>query len=222
MIKSQNGIVALRAPVALFAAAFVLSGCLGPTYGTDRTAGEQLVDDLSEIVSLRGERPEPIDYTPRPGLVKPADTATLPEPQQNIADASGEWPESPEERLARIRQEADEGTIRPGLAKKAGLSEQPKFPGTGAGESLRDRGDTPTEVAKSRTLIKQQQHEEVTVAAAAPARRTYLTDPPVEYRQPADTAAYGDLGETESAKERARKKAAADPKSGWRRLVPWL
>lgn len=203
MIKSQNGIVALRAPVALFAAAFVLSGCLGPTYGTDRTAGEQLVEDLSEIVSLRGEKPKRIDYTPRPGLVKPADTATLPEPQQNIADASNEWPESPEERLARIRREADEGTVRPGLVKKAGISQQSKFPGT-------------------HTLIKQPTQDEVEVAAAAPTRRTYLTDPPVEYRQPAGTAAYGELGETESAKERARKKASADAKTGWRRLVPWL
>jgi hypothetical protein len=33
---------------ALIAATLVLSGCLGPTYGTDKTATEQLVDDLGK------------------------------------------------------------------------------------------------------------------------------------------------------------------------------
>ena len=52
--------------------------------------------------------------------------------------------------------------------------------------------------------------------------RTYLTDPPTEYRRPAETAAYGDLGETEATKERRRKKANSDGKGGLRRFLPWL
>ena len=53
-------------------------------------------------------------------------------------------------------------------------------------------------------------------------QRVYLTDPPTEYRQPAETAQYGDLGETEATKERRRKKASSDGKRSWRSLVPWL
>ena len=37
-----------------------LSGCMGsPTYGTDKTANEQLVDDLSSMLFVRAEEQEP-------------------------------------------------------------------------------------------------------------------------------------------------------------------
>ncbi len=54
-------------------------------------------------------------------------------------------------------------------------------------------------------------------------RRT-LTEPPLDYRQPAATAAADDLGEDEFKKER-RLKAEARKASGdksWRDYVPWL
>ncbi|QKV20651.1 hypothetical protein HTY61_12485 [Oricola thermophila] len=174
---------------ALGASAFVLAGCLGPTYGTDKPAMEQLFDDLSGSLALGKKERVAIDYKPRPDLVKPADTSTLPEPQQNIAEASPEWPESPEERLARIKAEVDEGRYLPNLAET-------------------DDPDNPL------------QRNARPVASAG--QRVYLTDPPSEYRKPAETAPYGDLGPTESAKERARKKASAEPKTGLRRLFPWL
>lgn len=175
--------------LSLGASAIALSGCLGPTYGTEKPAMEQLFDDVSGSLSLAKKEKKVIDYKPRPGLVKPADTTTLPPPQQNIAEASGEWPESPEERLARIKGEVDEGRYIPGLANT-------------------NDPDKPLQ-ANARPV-------------AAPGQRVYLTDPPSEYRQPADTAPYGDLGPTEASKERARKKANAEPNTGWRRLFPWL
>ncbi len=53
-------------------------------------------------------------------------------------------------------------------------------------------------------------------------RRT-LTEPPLEYRVPAATAAADELGEDEYKKER-RLKREAKKKGGstWRDLVPWL
>ena len=39
---------------ALIAAGLTLSGCLGPTYGTDKTSTEQLMDDLGNIASFGG------------------------------------------------------------------------------------------------------------------------------------------------------------------------
>ena len=57
----------------LVASGLALSGCMSsPTYGTDKTASEQLVGDLSNMMSFSPPKKEHIDYKPRPALVKPA------------------------------------------------------------------------------------------------------------------------------------------------------
>ena len=51
-----------------------LSGCVGsPTYGTDKTAMEQLVDDVGSAVSIapREAANKGTKYNPRPDLVLP-------------------------------------------------------------------------------------------------------------------------------------------------------
>lgn len=174
------------------AGGLAVAGCFGPTYGTGVTVSDQLFDDLGNAISL-GDRtpPPPINYTPRPGLVTPADTATLPPPQENIVSASGElWPESPEELRARVRRQADEGRRDPDFivggeaAAAVGASEGPALTAAGAG------------------------------------RRVYLTDPPDQYRVPAGSAPYGDLGPTERAKQRAAARASGE-EQGWRRWLPF-
>lgn len=58
----------------------------------------------------------------------------------------------------------------------------------------------------------------------SPTRRQFLSEPPIKYRNPADTAPVNDIGIDEDKKERQRK-AAARKKSGktsWRDFVPWL
>lgn len=176
---------------ALCTGALALSGCFGPTYGTGKTSSAQLMEDLGSSLSLGARRgQEPINYTPRPGLVQPADTSVLPPPQENIADASDAWPESPEERRARVLRDVDAGQRDPNFitdpdqAAALGVSEGPGRISGGA-------------------------------------RRVYLTDPPTEYRQPAPTANVADLGPSEAAKERARKRAQGE-KTGLARLIPWL
>ena len=63
--------IALLAP--LMVSGLALSGCMGsPTYGTDKTASEQLVGDLSSALSFSPPKRDPIEYKPRPALVKPA------------------------------------------------------------------------------------------------------------------------------------------------------
>lgn len=176
----------------LVTVAAAVSGCFGPTYGTGKTAGAHLANDIGESLSLGKKNRTRIEYAPRPEIVQPADTTSLPAPQQKIAETSDEWPETPEQKRARILAEIEEGkrpenfVTSPDEAAALGASEGP-------GRS--------------------------TVAG----RRIYLTDPPVEYSQPAETAAYGDLGVKESAKERARKRASNRGEGGgWRRWVPWL
>lgn len=189
-MSKANRLARIGTVAAMAVSSFALAGCLGPTYGTDKPAMEQLFDDIGGAMSFGSKKNSAaIDYKPRPGLVQPTDTSTLPEPQQSIAEASPDWPESPEERLARIRKEADEGKY---VAKLA----------------TTDDPDKPLQSTAR--------------PAAGSGQRVYLTDPPAEYRQPAETAPYGDLGPTESVKERARKKANAEPKTGWRKMVPWL
>lgn len=170
--------------------ALALAGCFGPTYGTDKTAGAQLMEDLSSSLSLGGNRQAPISYTPRPGLVQPSDTSVLPQPQESIVEASNAWPESPEQRRARVLREIEDGQrdpnfiTNPDQAAAIGASEGPG----------RVRGGT---------------------------QRVFLTDPPSEYRQPAQTAAVDDLGDTEAAKERARARQQGE-RRGLGRFIPWL
>src|SRR5262245_37856493 len=106
MADKKQARLLLGAP--LVASGLMLAGCLGsPTYGTDKTATEQLADDVTGILAIAPKRREPIDYKPRPDLVKPASTGALPAPQAPVAVASNPaWPQSPEQRRAQIRAEA--------------------------------------------------------------------------------------------------------------------
>jgi hypothetical protein len=68
----------------------------------------QLADDLSSAFFFFLKHETPIDYKPRPELVKPApgQKEALPAPQDSIQTASSDWPESPEQRRARLRADA--------------------------------------------------------------------------------------------------------------------
>lgn len=202
-----------------------LSGCMGsPTYGTDKTAAEQLFSDLNNVASFAPNNKNKIDYKPRPALVKPAagEKEALPAPQEKIT-ASAEWPESPEQRRTRLREEAtanendpnyesgivndvqtDPVAVRKALAE-SGSEHPPRWqPGdSGAGAAARR-----TKIAKQLAESKQ----------GDPTTRKYLSEPPLTYRVPSDTAPQNDIGEDEVKKQRRLKKAA----SGKRGLFDWL
>lgn len=183
-----------------------LSGCTsGPTYGTDRSATEQLFSDLGSAVSLSNKREGPAPkYAPRPGLVTPAkgQPATLVAPQTALNDRKNNpnWAETPEEMRDRLKAEADANANNPNYRS-------PLLAGRG----------------QAGTLTEEQKWEEFRKAkaeanpAAALQRRRYLSDPPSEFRQPAATATADDLGEPEEKKaKRLRKQAQADgQKSNW-------
>lgn len=193
LMKFDRFLMRSIAAVTLAGSSVVLAGCVGPTYGTDKTATEQLFEDLGSSLAL-GKKPGPkIDYSPRPDLVKPANPGVLPAPQESVVEQQGAWPESPEQRRARVRAEIDEGKTDPNFIKGGASAAA----AVGASEGPARQGPPG-------------------------AQRTYLTDPPTEYRVPAATAEYGDVGESEAKKARRLKKASGDGKTGWRRLVPWL
>ncbi|MEM1376140.1 MAG: hypothetical protein AAGG69_02015 [Pseudomonadota bacterium] len=174
------------------AATASLGGCFGPTYGTGETQVDALMNDLGNSISLGDRRKqEPINFAPRPDIVKPSTTAALPAPQENIAKSSDAWPESPEELRARVLTDIENDRRDPNF-----VTSQSQAAALGASEGPNQR-------------------------ALGTGNRRFLTDPPAEYRIPAQTAATGELGTPEVVKER-QAKAARGEGGFWRRLVPWL
>lgn len=180
----------------------MLSGCMSsPTYGTDKTALEQLTDDLGSAVSIgsTNQKSKGVKYSPRPALVMPAaaEKEQLIAPQQSIAGKDNpQWVESPEETRQRLVAEADEN------------SNNPNYRSPLAGPN-----------GASNHLTAKQQQEAYREArklqqGAYIDQRRSLTDPPAQYRTVQDETALNDLGTPELKKEKQRKKEATVAKSG--------
>ncbi|MCG6113954.1 MAG: hypothetical protein MEQ84_02040 [Mesorhizobium sp.] len=191
--------------------ALALSGCLGPTYGTDTPATEQLFQDLSSAVAPTSERREPIAYQPRPELVRPASTTVLPTPQDSATRTSGNWPESPEQRLARLRSDG-------------AANEDNPFYRAPVQTTTTSLPDVPVDPDAWENMTPQQQRAEyerrASSRAGSPNTRRYLSEPPVDYRMPAESAPANELGEDEWRKERDIRRASGS--GGWRDWMPWL
>jgi hypothetical protein len=188
--------------IGLLGASFVLTGCMGPTYGTGKSAGEQLAEDVGNAVMLIPDNKEAknIRYQPRGGLVVPKDETALASPQQSVAGKDNpQWLENPEEMRQRLRDEADANS-----------------------NDVNYRSPLASQNATNRKLSTAEQ-----TAAYREARRLqmgtysdqrrYLSDPPLDYRRLPEEA-QADLGEPERVKERRRKKEAKAAKqsgSAW-------
>lgn len=166
------------------------AGCMGPTYGTDKTATEQLVTDLGDSIAIApSKKPEKIAYQPRGDLIKPTD-AKLVAPQQNLASKDNPgWLESPEQMRDRLRQEADDNVDNPNYRSPliVGVTE-------GKTKSVEQQA---TEYREARKIMEGREN-----------KRRFMSDPPLEYRKVDDPAKLTDLGESEAAKEKRRKKEA--------------
>ena len=115
-----RGRIPLMIGLSASCAAVLLAGCMSsPTYGTGKTANQQLMEDVTGILALGPQDKPDIRYTPRGELVRPPTTTVLPEPQQEVASAENPaWPESPEERRRRIEEgQANAEKIKQQLAE---------------------------------------------------------------------------------------------------------
>jgi len=225
MTERYKARLALLAP--LVASGLALSGCMGsPTYGTDKTAAEQLAGDLTGAVSFAPKRKDPIDYKPRPTLVKPApgQKDALPAPQESIETASAEWPESPEQRRARLRADATAHQNDPNY--QAEIVDDVQTDPASIKKAMADSGSShppawsPADSDKGRAAEIQRR-----LAASKqgdPNTRRYLSEPPLAYRVASDTAPQNELGEDEYKKERRLKKEAEGKKGGWFDWLPSL
>lgn len=172
-----------------------LTGCISsPTYGTNKTAAEHLVDDVGSVLDITPDtKNDKIAYQPNPKLVVPARKDQLAPPQQSLADSKNnpKWVESPEETRQRLREEADQqgnGYRSPLLGQTA--ANQTK--------SLAEQRQAYRDARK----IDQGIYSD---------KRRFLSDPPLDYRK-VDQAELTDLGTPEKVKERERKKEAAAAK----------
>jgi hypothetical protein len=184
-----------------------LSACTSaPTYGTGTRSDVQLVEDIAGIMTITPTPKDPIDYKPRPGVIAPASTAALPEPQEPITKMEGAFPETPEMRRKRLRDEATANAGNP-LYKSPIIN-------TGLGQ-VQTKALTPEEQ-------RQRFREGRAIQDGAYEGRRFLSDPPADLKVAADTAPVDDLGEPEKKKE-ARRKKAAQGGSTWslKNLWPW-
>lgn len=193
--------------IALVMAAIglLLSGCnAGTTYGTGVSHEKQTISDMYNILSFKRKAPT-IDYSARPDLIVPENTAALPEPVDSESTTSNpEWPETPEQRIARIRAQAGEIDPRTGdysleeqLRRKEGINIE-TYDAAGTfipGKTDRDGNMSlnPGLDEKARAKVMQRKAElDGKVDGTRVTQRRFLTEPPVEYRTPYSSAPAGE------------------------------
>lgn len=210
------GTMTMKYPVlvsGLIAATIGLSGCVGgTTYGTGVSQGQETLEGVFNMFSLGAKKKQKIDYSARADLVIPSDKNALREPVSAESSTSNpEWPESPEQKIARVRGDVVEADVRSGeipleemRRKKQGIKVS-----RGKRKSVNrhdgPEGDDTIEVMfsdQSRNIKKRKAE----LAYSTGPKRKFLTEPPETYRTPANTAAAGDLGIDEvKAREELKK-----------------
>lgn len=192
---------------ALLGACAILSGCIGgPTYGTDKSSGEQLMDDLGNAVMLKppNASDKKIAYQPRGGLVVPKDPNRLVEPQKSLASTEDnpQWVENPEDMRDRLKQEATENE------RKIGYN-----------SPLQSQNTTARNLSTDQQLEQYREARKLQQGLYSDKRR-YLSDPPLDYRKVPEEVA-NDLGEPEKKKEKRRKKEAEIANTGTKKWWPF-
>ncbi|MFD2236778.1 hypothetical protein [Aureimonas populi] len=196
----------LFAGLLLGTGALALAGCnTGPTYGTGVSQAGQLFSDVDGLFTLGSTNRQEIAYVPRPELVRPASIGALPPPQAPVSARNDpNWPQSPEairaQNLAAGESTRGEATLpanyNPSLGGPASQA-----PRRGSGLSRAEQDGSwlsPEELRAGGQRATQQRADN----QGSPTQRRYLSEPPVDYRQPSQTAPVGDPGLDEEVKQR--------------------
>lgn len=197
---------------ALLVSGTFLSGCIGgTTYGTGVTQEKQTLDDITQMLTFKKKR-KVIDYSARPDLVVPENKQLVEPVDVATTTSNPDWPESPEQRLARVRAEAEEAqstnakrvqfdqskkAVGSSFKKMDAANEAPEGQGVPNVSCDPDgvimRACTSTEISKA-----VQESRRIVSSSGVGTPRRYLTEPPTEYRTPVATAPIGDQGYTEA------------------------
>lgn len=217
-------------PLSLVVASAILAGCsTGTTYGTGTTHEEATMKGITNIFSLKSDK-STVSYTARPDLVMPANKNILPTPVTETQNLSNEeWPESPQQRIARVQSLAPEVDERTGdlpveylTSEKEGINVSRNNANDVSRRNvwakeeqwLKDvRNDA---AGKSESAEFQKRKDQLAYSTGV--KRKFLTEPPTEYRTPSATAEAGDLGISEEELA-ARKEAAREEYRGIEKAV---
>jgi hypothetical protein len=204
----------------LAGAATLLAGCSSTTYGTGTSPGVQTIEDLAGIVALSGKEKEPVDYKPRPAVVAPPESASLPVPGERApAETAANWPKDPDaiHREIKERQRDESAEVGPGLGQemqqrgakfKVPSSSGPKegerpwyenrfeqgYHGPVSDQDAKKASKLFADVRKSKTGSVDENGNPV---------RRYLTEPPSDYRVP-DPTAPTEVDATEKPKKKKK------------------
>ena len=218
----------MKKGISLFgigASLVILAGCTGSgtTYGTGSSHEEDTLKGIVNMLAISPDDQKKIDYSARPDLVMPANPQALPAPaQENAADEN--WPVSPEQRIAAVRDAAPDGDWRgsedipleyqlsekEGINNSAGLYRQSRaHTRSGSDQFIKLIRDDANGVGESAEARKRREE----LAYSTGVKRKFLTEPPVEYRTPSATAEAGDTGITREEITEAQKKAKIDQRN---------
>jgi len=194
------------------ASALALAGCSGNTYGTGQTQQEMLLSDINGVVSL-GSKKKRISYTGRPKLVPPPKNATLQPPAEKSDAQDAYFPVNPEEARQARKNAVDEaeadGRELGALNVRPDRRRGTKIDRYDMGGSFNPNGaeqfHTADDVARSKANLARKRQLAGTGGLGTAPRR-YLTQPPAEYRTPADTAPVGVVGEPVKAPKKVKTK----------------
>jgi hypothetical protein len=171
--------------VAGLAAALALAGCSATTYGTGTSAGLQTITDFADAAKL-GVDKAPIDFKPRPPIVAPPSTASLPVPGSGVTGQTlgPNWPQDPNQQAAQVQAEIAAAqkngtpiTVQQNPAAKPSIT--PAYPDVNSADNFKTTAEQDAEVKR---LIAAE--NAVPVDANGNPVRQYLSDPPSVYLVP--------------------------------------
>lgn len=160
-----------------------LAGCSGTTYGTGISPEEQTIKDVMSLASLGEEEKPPIDYRPRGGIVAPPSTNLPPpgtsDPKTTASVAEDpNWPKDPDEakrKKAEAQAQANANNPIPNFILPKGT--------TSYDVATAESTDQTRAEGKQAWDALHKGKSGSTDANGNPVRK-YLTEPPVDYREP--------------------------------------
>ena len=203
IMRNRTELIALAG-----ASAMLLAGCSSNTYGTGVSQNSQLISDITSIAKIGPKERKRINYAARPGLVKAPAETSLPTPAETVSSNSGYFPVDPEVRRQQLRRQAStaDGTIAPTYEvspELQALREESKQRAKANADPYRGKFIPHAEIVRRRKeYIAKNGNPNDTDNLKV---RKYLTQPPVEYSVPAETAPIGQVGEKETDFRKPRK-----------------
>jgi hypothetical protein len=186
---------------AVLAAPLALGGCaMSSTYGTGEVPEVALFHELTG--GLVGSKKKPIDYEPRAPLVMPPNSQQLPPPVDTASLATPDWPVDPADSAAPGPTKDDnpyDDVTRKDYERTRSLAAVMDANADHARESNAKQSDHDDRDEYYRLLHHGGGQRDAFAKAVADSKgynstdRRYLTDPPLTYRQPADTAPTGEV-----------------------------